>query len=88
MREMLNNKLPILFPKKYLCTEIVNTMCFKMEILLCNKGGVREEFMVAKINLHVIMVVAFKNLIITFSENCCTVPCNDLWYIDMNFIFP
>jgi hypothetical protein len=67
MREMLNNKLPIPFQKKLLYAEAVNTMCFKKVILLCNKGSVREEFMVAKINLHVIMVVAFKNLIITFS---------------------
>ena len=68
MREMLNNKLPILFQKNYLCAKLVNTMCFRMEILLFNNGSVREEFMVAKINLHVIMAVAFKNLIITFRK--------------------
>ena len=71
MREMLNNKLLVLFQNKILMCKFSYYGWFANIHFCWNKGSKGEELMVAKINLHIIIAVALvRNLIITFSENC------------------
>ena len=69
MREMLNNKLPRIGLKE-MCILHIKSKLIKMKkklyidstILLKQRKEPGEKFMVAKINLNIIRVVAFKNL--------------------------